>query len=553
MHENLKESYTDFSILVYTYFYELASKMKIVLVGEMHEMVLTIKEKLHTESVAYPRISVSVAKSFANGELKLAASTFDFLVAVTPYVDIAGKICADLNSLRRKLNLSDSKFNYALSQAIEKGLIHNQNGMLYSNFHEFMGANLTGRKYISIYSVMTEKKFMDLTLRDKRLFYYIFSSKVPGKTLQVKLVNLFKNKLKKPGVGIDYFQTQAELLESIDRLMTANLIHVSCKTSKKFIELDSVTRTKELKMVLGFKDSQSALAEKPRKKRITSLDAEDVLLLKINMQHFTEKVKNEASFFELGKKFENKGVYFDTLKSSTKNYFVNMKNSLYSHLGMSGLSIYHESLDTFIKDHHDSIEVYDENDKVYSIYRDYYLMPQLMRLVDTLATYTLKKHALSASQAAPAYADTLEKPAALGILDSLLVFLKKMDAHVSVVDRLKLANNISSYLEEPLQYDYMKDKLSYVYEQTVFLRKFVAEKALPLAEYSVNDFMDFLFDLFDESVITNDYQLYSLLYEISNPSPESESAEDNTDNYLLTDTEFAKEVQQFFRSYVEKN
>ena len=177
-----------------------------------------------------------------------------------------------------------------------------------------------------------------------------------------------------------------------------------------------------------------------------------------------------------------------------------MKNSLYSHLGMTGLSIYHETLGAFLSDHNDSIEVDDEKDKVFSTYRDYYLMPKLLKLVDVLVTYKLKKNSFTSTQSTHTFNDTLEKPVSLDILDNLLVLVEKMDKHVSVVDRLKLANSVSNHIDELAQLDYTKEKYSYVYDQTVFLRKFIAEKALPFAEYSVKDFMEFLFDLIEDSV-----------------------------------------------------
>lgn len=493
--------------------------MKKVLEGEVTDVAYAKKNKSTYEiETSYARVSVKTAKDFGQGRLKIAASTFDFLVAVTPYVDVTGKICEDLRMLRLNLNMTISKFQYAFNQAITHKLLEKIGDQYYSRFHDFIGPNVTGMQYIPILNVMMNDKFLKLNLRDKRFFYYLLTAGEPGRTHRVALYNLYRNKLKKDEVGIGYFQTQAELLESIDRLMSAGLITVSAKIRKQSVDLKDENTKSELRMILGFSEAEGT-SSSHRKRRISTLNDDDVLFFQIKKDLIddSQKVINKASFNELTKKFEYRGVYFDMVKNDTKRFFVSAKNELYNSMHLNGVRIYHETLDQFIKDHYASVLSYEEKGRLFSIYRDHYLLPYITEMLSDIVVDKMNKYNSRYSQVdTPVFNSSIET--------SLLKYLKRHDTNISLVTKIRFASKIirTDKNNEVFYNLYTVGTQVYnLYSQAI---RFLKESAIRVTDVTPLELQTFIIQIISEGQIHNDLQLHSL---VSALSEQEESASQN--------------------------
>lgn len=465
----------------------------------------------------YARVSVKTARDFGCGRLKIAASTFDFLVAVTPYVDISGKICEELNTIRLNLKMTISKFQYALNQALAHNLLHKDGNEYYSKFHDYIGPNVVGLQYIPIINMMMDEKFLKLNLRDKRFFYYLLTSGQPGRIHRVALYNLYRNKKRREEVGIGYFQTQQELLESIDRLMSAGLITVSAKIRKQEVKLQGYSDKAELRMLLGFKESENA-SNKHRKRRITSLTDDDVLFFQVNNSILKEKIINKASKTELAKKFEYRGVYFDVLKESHKRFFVSAKNKLYSMMGVTGVNIYHDTLDKFLEDHYNSVPYYDDKDKLFSTYRDYYLIPHITEMLTEIVTSSLKNNHSE-------FIENTARPIPTMIQSKLTKYLQLNEKHISKVESLRYAAKLIEVDKENRIIHKLYDNKSFEYQLYDRAMKYIRVTGSMLEDVKPEEFQHFILQMVQEGQLRNDLQLESLVKAIqftTEPTPAQE-------------------------------
>lgn len=352
-----------------------------------------IEEKSVPVSLAKP--SREMVYSFGKGELPIAGSTMDFLMYLSPYIDLDGRVIIPLEQARYDLLMQSNTYNLVLREVIAHGLLVQKGNHYYSKFHIHTNGSSHEFNYIKLLAAYTSATVRGYSLRSKRLFYYFASWGWMATWKRISIEHLYQNKIQDDSKGIQYFDNFKQVSQALLDLVKDGLIEIKLPTGKSELLLDSNTCDLENQFYQHFN-----FEEDERKKRTSHLKSVlHVLKIRISPTIAQQDIRVAASEKEFIQLAQAEHIAWDELQQDTVKYVISYKNTLYQVAGDTGLAIYRRSIQAFLKEFGDRVLHYDALDKMANYFMDFYLLPEIKRVLVDVAYHQkwMKSGLLSAS------------------------------------------------------------------------------------------------------------------------------------------------------------
>lgn len=338
--------------------------------------------------------SYKIIKSFALGKLDISGSTMDFMMYLSPYIDQDCRVNIPLEQAKYALDFQRSTLERAINEALVFNLLVKKGEKYYSRFHILTDGSSHNREYVQLLEVFTSAAVRNLTLREKRLFYYLVVSKNIGTWHSVHVEQLYRNALKKDA-GVDYFFAFKEVADALVTLVSSGLIeleltpfrngkpsgteislkkdssgNLDSKTEKEFIEAN-------MKMFFEYSTEQNE-----RKKRTSLRKSSDrVIQMRIAPIHLNKLILVDASKEEFVQAANENAIAWNKIKSDDVNYIIGFKNELFVEVGETGLQIYRKCLNKYLKKEAMNILHYAEQEKMADYFMDFYILPEIKSIL----------------------------------------------------------------------------------------------------------------------------------------------------------------------------
>jgi hypothetical protein len=317
---------------------------------------------------------------FAKGNLKIAGSTMDLLMFVSPYVDIDGRIIIPLETARRALNMQLKTLTLAIHQALENDLLYKKNGHYYSRFHMNVGKSVSGLTYLKLLQEYSSPTLLNYSLNLKRLFYYFASFTKIGTKKKVTIENLYKNELHTNTFGISYFDTFKDLAKAMLTLIKDDQIQVQLIQDEQSNIGTLLTHdTPELE-----KTFYAFFGKAKEQNERTSVIKREKHKIKVQLSNrvIQNEVRVVASETEFRLYADTHGICWEDMNLSTKNFLFAYKSDLYNRFGEVGLSIYRKSIQSYLKEHADSVLYHDLiKNKTANYVMDFYILKEVKEII----------------------------------------------------------------------------------------------------------------------------------------------------------------------------
>lgn len=317
---------------------------------------------------------------FAKGRLKIAGKTMDLLMYVSPYVDVDGRIVIPLEKARRALNMQPKELSQAIHQSLANNLLYNKNGHFYSRFHINVDKSVTGMKYLKLLKEYSSPTLLNYSLNIKRLFYYFASFTKIGTPKKVTIEHLYKNELHTNIYGISYFQTFKELAKAMLTLIKNDQIQVQLIQDEAsnigtLLSHDTPELEKTFYAFFG-KDEDS-------NERTSAIKSEKhKIKVRLTERVINNELRVVASETEFNQYADTHGICWEDMQLKTKNILFKYKSELYNRFGMTGLSIYRKSIQSYLKEHAESVLYHDlMKDKTANYVMDFYILNEVKHII----------------------------------------------------------------------------------------------------------------------------------------------------------------------------
>jgi hypothetical protein len=168
-------------------------------------------------------------KSFLKQNLltKLTTKSLRLIPQLEMSTDIDGRILADVYDLRQTKVITPRLLSSALKECEKFGFISkNDDGTYFNNFHYSNKDFEKGFNYINVYDFFNDEDFKSLYKRSLNFFYYILTSKLPGKFHTVAAELLYQNTLNQDELAIDYFQDFNDFANHLSSLVSFGYLEV---------------------------------------------------------------------------------------------------------------------------------------------------------------------------------------------------------------------------------------------------------------------------------------------------------------------------------------
>ncbi|AQQ55343.1 hypothetical protein [Planococcus lenghuensis] len=325
------------------------------------------------------RLKSKVVREFGLNHRNIPKVAFNVFLMISPFVDLDGRIQADFEAVRRKLDIQRSQLKCALTRLETEGLIERRGDHYYSLAHTFGKSGET--QFIQNYKKIVDGSMKKHSLRVNRLISYFLSAKMPGKVHRVKFENLYRNQLHTGLAGIDYFYDAKEAAAALLKLIQDDVISIWLGRGQDALLLprgSGEEAEKALYSYLGLTDSES-----PKRSRTSSIKAENhVLSIRLTDLFISEKVAVSANTAELDMMLNRYDLYIEELSEETIQQLIGAKNTLFNKVGETGLSIYRKAMESychencFLASYHD-----DQEYKVYDVMRNNYLLKEIQSVL----------------------------------------------------------------------------------------------------------------------------------------------------------------------------
>ncbi|MEK5071652.1 hypothetical protein [Sporosarcina sp. FSL K6-1508] len=357
------------------------------------------KETNHNNSLRLAKPDRKLVYQFGKGELDISRSTMDFLMYLSPFVDLDGRIVIPLEQARYDLKMQSITYSRVIREARYHQLIIRKGNKYYSRFHIHTDGSDNCFNYIKLINAYTSPTVLNYSLRYKRLFYYFISVTRMGSWQRFHIENLYSNKVRKDGVGVDYFESFKEVSMALLQLVRDGLIEIKLPD---LISMQSGFASSEHKdRVVLLKADSPFLEEKfysffgfskGEKKIRTSLNKSKnhVIQVKIASATVKDELKLAASEQEFIQFAESYSIAWNELNKETPSHLISYKNDLFKVAGEIGLTIYRKSIQAYLKEHSDSLLHYDEIGKLANYFMDFYLLKEIRNIL-TGAAYHQKQ------------------------------------------------------------------------------------------------------------------------------------------------------------------
>lgn len=334
-----------------------------------------MKSYIHTT-----KLNRELFRDFALGNLKLSKSAIHLMLRLTPHIDRDGRIYFDKKTIKKEMYCDNRYLNVLINELRTteyngKKLLTYQNGYYISHFH----VSTNGVKsYLGYYPIFTHADFLNLTLKQTRLFFYIATLNVKGQYVKVSVENLYKNMLHDKELGMSFYHNYISMAEDLFKLIDLGLVLVRLPGDEEgdiYINKNTPNYEKLFHSLCNYVND--------RKKRTSKIQKEKHLIgLKVNHQLTKEEVVgNDSSKTELRMLTERYFLYFEDMKEKTVNIFISKKNEMMEMFGEAGLAMYRTSLEKYFEEKHEFILYYDQKDKAVNHFTDFYLLEEVKRVI----------------------------------------------------------------------------------------------------------------------------------------------------------------------------
>ena len=136
----------------------------------MSSEVLQTLIKKQSVQVSLAKPSRKLVYSFGKGDLPIAGSTMDFLMYLSPYIDLDGRVIIPLEQARYDLLMQSNTYNLVIREALAHRLLVQKDNHYYSNFHIHTDGSSKEFNYIKLLAAYTSATVRGYSLRSKRLF-----------------------------------------------------------------------------------------------------------------------------------------------------------------------------------------------------------------------------------------------------------------------------------------------------------------------------------------------------------------------------------------------
>lgn len=330
----------------------------------------------------------------SKGLIPLESSTLDLLFHLSPYVDIDKKININMDQLCSEMDFRKSTFKFALNQAIQFGLIKLIDNDYYSEFHIVTTGEGGNYTYIPNLKILTTPLFKNYTLNQKRLFLYFLASRPPGLKNVVAIKNLYRNCFHSKDVGVNYFRSYREVVDTIIKMVGNGHICIEATKTvnnqeiKEYFRKSSNKDAETVKKdILNFFEIEETKEGQKGKKWVYK---EDKLKLKISA-HILHDARNgirkvvasEQEIYNLCEQFEVPIYHLENAEAW--RYIIAYKNELHREVGKKGITLYRESLLNFFKESAPLMQYYLQIDKVANYFMDFHLLKKCMNEIISFA------------------------------------------------------------------------------------------------------------------------------------------------------------------------
>ncbi|ARK26425.1 hypothetical protein SporoP37_16435 (plasmid) [Sporosarcina sp. P37] len=188
--------------------------------------------KGENQSIKYAKPSYEYIRNFGKGDLQVSGSTIDFLLSLSPHVDLDGKVNIPLEYICSKQDIQSRTFKHIITEALDEGLLVRKGEEYYSKFHIQTDGTDRKRTYIKPLEVFTSAQIRNCSKREKRLFYYFVTVTRLGQWQSINIENLYRNYIYKDDksmdkkVCIDYFHSFREVSSALIKLVKLGLLEI---------------------------------------------------------------------------------------------------------------------------------------------------------------------------------------------------------------------------------------------------------------------------------------------------------------------------------------
>lgn len=319
---------------------------------------------------------------FGKGELNISGSTMDFLMYISPYVDLDGRINKPLSDICEALNMQGNTLNLVLREAQLNYLLYKKGEYYYSKFHIHTDGSDRSYTYIKPLEVFSSPTILNYSLRYKRLFYYFVGSTLLGQWHAVSIENLYRNNFRKDdNVGIDYFYSLKEVKTALIQLVSDGLIEIELaykdkQISKPILLSNNVNKTELENIFNSYYDFKRTSLQKCKKR---------LLRVRVARNHVKNSLQINASYEEFIRAAADRYIAWEKINRTNINYFIGYKNELYLAAGETGLRIYRKALKAYLQNESINILYFDQRKKLANYFMDYYLLKEIKKILTALA------------------------------------------------------------------------------------------------------------------------------------------------------------------------
>lgn len=348
-------------------------------------------------NVELSKIDRLALQKLATNELNLNKKTVEFLLALTPYIDLDKRVMEDLETIRIQLQIQRKTLQSILKEVFFHKLLFFKGGHYYSNFHIKTSGKAGVATYTQNYKVFSTAKYQNYTKNEQRLFNFILTRSIaPTQWQRYKVMELFKNK-KQAKRGLDIFPTFRQLANAL--LTLVNNGHIEIMLVNKTDQLNTPvltenTKDNEISFFRFFGKEYLTEQQDVREiKRLSNSTIENRLIqVRVTKKVVEQTVPLVASEKELDILASANNFSYLDIPKKQRNLIINYKNTLFNHFGEVGLTIYRNMLVKFFDANNNLIVEYAHKDKAANIFMNHYILPEIRNIITAAALHqnTLK-------------------------------------------------------------------------------------------------------------------------------------------------------------------
>lgn len=170
---------------------------------------------------------LNVAYLKQNKLINLTTKALRLIPHLEMMTDIDGRIYSSVEDIKKENLITPRLIPAALKECEKFGFItKNADGSYKNNFHYLTTGEEKQFKYINVYDFFNHDAFKKHYKRSLNFFYYILTSKLPGKFHTIAAERLYKNSLNEDNLVIDYFQDFNDMVTHVSKWVSEGYLEV---------------------------------------------------------------------------------------------------------------------------------------------------------------------------------------------------------------------------------------------------------------------------------------------------------------------------------------